>query len=217
MMRAIRRAFRQWTNEWLGFWGRFTAFHRIVCGIVLAMVIVFGSRRQFLDARKLAVSELRSELIELGAPETVLPPDQDEEVQQAELQAESLQRSLKREQAETREQLVEMNMLGRSSARATIDVIAEQIAANNLHVRSSAPTECDGEFPLERICRSYEIAGAFDSVHDFLKNVAGMTGAGRATKLLLHRIDDDSDSGSASGSESQIGLTFVFESVYAED
>ena len=97
MMRAIRRAFRQWTNEWLGFWGRFTAFHRIVCGIVLAMVIVFGSRRQFMDARKLAVSELRSELIELGAPETVLPPDQDEEVQQAELQAESLQRSLKRE------------------------------------------------------------------------------------------------------------------------
>ena len=102
MMRYIRRTFRQWRDEFLAFWGRFSTFYRMVFGIILAMIMVVAARRNLLDARRKAVTSLEKELSKQSVPVFVPSPSSDNEVQEAELLAESLQASLERERHETR-------------------------------------------------------------------------------------------------------------------
>jgi hypothetical protein len=91
MMRAIRRALRQWKGELGAFWGRFNTFYRIVLGILLAMAIVYGARRFLLDERRTAVAELRKELADESVPGAVPTPEEDDEIQEAEITQENLE------------------------------------------------------------------------------------------------------------------------------
>lgn len=212
MIRALRRALRQWKTEVLGFWGRFSAFYRIVFGIVLAMGIVYGARRQALDAVTQRVDELAAELEELDAPSPVPTPEADDDLQIAMMQVENLEHELKKEREETKALLQNRsNARGRSAARETMDRVAELIAQNALAVRSSVPVECEGEFPLPRVCRSYDMTGEFPAVHGFLRQLAELDAPCRLRRLSLRRFEPEG------GDSHPIRLTFIFESMYTEE
>jgi len=71
MMRTLRRALRQWKREFLAFWGRFTAFHRIVIGILLAMGIVFLARTRVIDPLERDLATEHKTLADKGVPARV--------------------------------------------------------------------------------------------------------------------------------------------------
>jgi hypothetical protein len=236
MIRQFRRALRQWKAELGSFWGRFNTFYRIVFGILLAMAIVYAARRQLLDERRAAVASLRKELTDHGAPDVVPSLEEDNEVQEMQLQAESLAASLEREREATRrlreaarderaaaEDGPEALALGnedrprptRAQAIETIETLGRLVGKHGLSVRNAARVECQDDFPVPRICQSYHLVGDFVGIHAFLRDVNGLDAPCRLRGVAVFLSDADLDQ-TKSPARQTLALTFHFESLYAE-
>jgi len=217
MMRFFRRTCRQWQHEFLAFWGKFNTFYRMIIGIALAMAMVFGARRQVLDSHHHAVTALEKELKGKGVPAHVPPPGSDNEVQEAELQAESLQAALDRERQETRAALEPFRSGSQDRARETVETLTRLIGKHGLMVRSA--TRCDplDDFPLARLCQSYLLAGDFAGIFGFLNDIANMKIPCRLRQVALtsQPPSPPPDSFPAT-TPAVLTLSFIFESFYVE-
>ncbi|AKJ64836.1 hypothetical protein [Kiritimatiella glycovorans] len=168
MMRALRRALRQWKREFLTFWQRFTAFHRIIIGIVLAMGVVIAARTKVLDPLDRELAAERKTLADKGVPVTVPAPADDPEIQEEELRAENLQRSLQDRAAELAE--VEKTSAyrldaGKADANAALLALAGR---HGLHVLKNTAVESPGDAPVPTVASAYELAGRFGAIYGFL-------------------------------------------------
>lgn len=171
MMRPLRRAMRQWGREFLTFWGRFTAFHRIVIGIILAMGIVFGARSHLLDPRDRELAAKRKVLADKGIPAYVPSPELDEDVQKETLRAENLRRSLENRVAVlTEAEAVSDYRLtaGKADANAALLALASR---HGLHVlkNTEAPEPVAASVPVT--ASAYELAGTYPAIYSFLDDV----------------------------------------------
>lgn len=217
MMRYVRRACRQWRDEFLTFWGRFNTFFRMVFGIALAMTMVFGARRQALDAHRRTVVALGKELNDKNVPIHVPEPGSDNEVQEAELLTENLQAALAREREETRAVLEQYRNASQDCAREAIETLTRLIGKHGLMVLKATRCECQDQFPLPRLCQSYVLAGDFTGVFGFLQDAAALKTPCRLRQVVLgcqaphHAQEAFTPSPSA-----MLLLTFLFESFYVE-
>jgi hypothetical protein len=214
-MRAIRRALRQWKGELGAFWGRFNTFYRIVLGILLAMAIVYGARRFLLDERRTAVAELHKELADESVPGAVPTPEEDDDIQEAEMTRENLKASLERERADTRAVIEERGTGGRADALDTIETLGRLIGRHGLIVKSAARVDCEGEFPLPRICQSYELVGGFAGIHGFLREVDQLEAPCRLHRVAV-ALPTETDAPVRAGQSAPLTLSFHFESIYTE-
>jgi hypothetical protein len=176
MMRTLRRALRQWKREFLAFWGRFTAFHRIVIGILLAMGIVFLARTRVIDPLERDLATERKTLADKGVPARVPAPEEDEDIQEETLRAENLQRSLKKRTAELKAAEASSPYrldAGKADASAALLALAGR---HGLHVLKNAPTAAEAgpvptaaeASPVPTAAAAYELAGRFASIYGFL-------------------------------------------------
>ncbi|MDR1613913.1 MAG: hypothetical protein LBT97_14220 [Planctomycetota bacterium] len=94
MIRVIRRTVRGWKRELLSFYGRFNTFHRMVVGIILAMGMVYCSRRFLLDPGRKDMRAIENRLKEDSVPDVVPQIDTDKELQDALLRAETREKQL---------------------------------------------------------------------------------------------------------------------------
>jgi len=156
MMRTLRRALRQWKREFLAFWGRFTAFHRIVIGILLAMGIVFLARTRVIDPLERDLATEHKTLADKGVPARVPAPEEDEDIQEETLRAENLQRSLKKRTAELK--AAEASSPYRLDAGKAAPTAAEA---------GPVPTAAEAS-PVPTAAAAYELAGRFASIYGFL-------------------------------------------------
>jgi hypothetical protein len=171
MIRATRRALRQWKREFLSFWGRFTAFHRIVIGILLAMGVVFLARTRVLDPLDHELAAERETLVEKGVPVRVPSPADDEDIQEETLRTENLRRSLENRTAELA--AIEASSVyrldaGKADANASLLAIASR---HGVHVLKQTPTEAPTGGPLSMTASVYELAGRFPAIYGFLDDV----------------------------------------------
>jgi len=214
MMRQFRRSLRQWKGELGTFWRRFSTFYRLVLAILLAMIIVYGARRQILDQRRAALVALRKELADQNVPLVVPSPKGDDQVLESELQAENLWESLEHEREMTRKALDRQRIGGRTQALETIEKLSRLIVRHRLVVRTAARIDCADELPVPRVCQSYHLVGNFAGIHGFLREVTDI-----GTPCQLRRVAVTLDEGSAPGSQAAqapLALTFDFVSLYAE-
>ena len=170
-MRIVRRALRQWQREFLAFWGRFTAFHRIVIGIVLAMFVVFAVRTRVLDPMDRELAALQKELASKGVPVRVPAPEMDEVIQEETLRAENLGESLQRLGAELAQ--VEASspfrlQAGKADGHSALRGLAGR---RGLHVRKNAPAEAPTDGPVPAAASEYELVGRFAAIHGFLDDM----------------------------------------------
>lgn len=172
MSRMLRRALRQWKEEFLSVWLRCTAFHRIVLGIVLAMGLVYGARVRVLDALSAEVEALSQELGEKGVPQRVPPPETDDELQQETFRAESLRESIETWTAELETAEAEAGIhldASMSDAHATLLKMANR---HGVRVHSKGPTN-NPQHDAPRVAASaYEIRGRFPAVFAFLSGLS---------------------------------------------
>jgi hypothetical protein len=173
MMRTLRRALRQWKREFLAFWGRFTAFHRIVIGILLAMGIVFLARTRVIDPLERDLATEHKTLADKGVPARVPAPEEDEDIQEETLRAENLQRSLKKRTAELKAAEASSPYrldAGKADASAALLALAGR---HGLHVRknAAAPAAAGDPVPTATAASAYELAGRFASIYGFLNDV----------------------------------------------
>lgn len=171
MMRMIRRALRQWSREFLTFWGRFTAFHRIVIGIVLAMGIVFGARSHLLDPLDRELAAKRKVLTDKGVTARVPPPEQDEDVQKETLRAENLRRSLENRATELASaEAASAYRLDARKADANAALLA-LTSRHGLHVLKNTSAPAPEEGPVPVAASAYELAGTFAAIYGFLEDM----------------------------------------------
>jgi hypothetical protein len=141
MMRLLRRAFRQWGREFLQFWGRFTAFHRIVIGIMLALVIVFTARSRLLDPLGRKVAAEHKTLADKSVSARVPLPEQDATIAEETLRSENLRRSIANLGGElARAEAVSAFRLNASKADANAALLSLS-GKRGLHVLKNLPLE----------------------------------------------------------------------------
>jgi hypothetical protein len=172
MMRMVRRSLRQWKREFLAFWGRFTAFHRIVIGILLAMVLVFAARARLLDPLDHDLAALYKELADNGIPVQVPLAETDETILEEVLRAENLERSLENlgaqlDQAEDATQY----RLGASKADADSALLG-LAGRHGLRVLKNLTADAPTDGPVPAAASAYELAGRFAAIHGFLEAVS---------------------------------------------
>ncbi len=140
MMRMLRRALRQWKSEFLAFWGRFTAFHRIVIGIIMAMSVAYAARSHMLDPVDRELVAARKALVDKKIPARVPLPEQDEVIQEETLREENLRRSLENRSAELAGiESGSMYRLNAGKAEANAALLAI-ISRHGLRALRNAPT-----------------------------------------------------------------------------
>jgi predicted metal-binding transcription factor (methanogenesis marker protein 9) len=216
MMRYIRRTFRQWRDEFLAFWGKFNTFYRMVFGIILAMIMVVAARRNLLDARRKAVTSLEKELSKQSVPVFVPSPSSDNEVQEAELLAESLQASLERERHETRAVMEERRNGSQEHAREALENLGRLIVKHRLMVQSATRCEAQDEFPLPRLCQACVLTGDFNGIYGFLTEIAKAKSPCRIRDVVLTSENPQLNEEHFTKKPGDLVLTFVFESFYVE-
>jgi len=168
MIRAMRRTLRQWKREFIAFWGRFTAFHRVVIGIVCAMGVVIAARTRVLDPLDIELAEERATLTDKGVPIHVPAPEDDSDVQEEKMRAENLRRSLENRTAELAS--AETESPYRLHA-ATADANAALLAIagrNGLHVLKNTSVESPAKGPIPTAASAYELVGLFGAIYGFL-------------------------------------------------
>ncbi len=171
MIRALRRALRQWKREFLTFWGRFTAFHRIVIGILLAMGVVFAARTRVLDPLDKELAAARKKLSDKNVPARVPSPMEDDEIQQEMLRAENLERSLENQLGELAaiESATDLRLnVSKADAHAALLAMAGR---HGLRVLKNAADEPPTDGAVPTVASAYELAGRFTSIYGFLADV----------------------------------------------
>ena len=171
MIRALRRALRQWKREFLTFWGRFTAFHRIVIGILLAMGVVFAARTRVLDPLDKELAAARKKLSDKNVPARVPSPLEDDEIQQEMLRAENLERSLENQLGELAaiELATDLRLdVSKADAHAVLLAMAGR---HGLRVLKNAADEPPTDGAVPTVASAYELAGRFTSIYGFLADV----------------------------------------------
>ncbi|MGI6496555.1 MAG: hypothetical protein ACOX5G_10810 [Kiritimatiellia bacterium] len=209
MIRAIRRALRQWKREFLAFWSRFTAFHRIVIGILLAMGVVFLARTRMLDPLERELAAVRKELADKGVPARVPSADADEEVQQELLRAENLRRSIENQMGELAaiEATTDLRLdAGKADAHAALLAMAGR---HGLRVLKNAAAEppAGGTIPVE--ASTYELAGRFASIYGFLDDVRRGPILWELRDLSIVLLDEGDRPGGAAAPPLKLGFTLV--------
>lgn len=167
MMRIVRRALRQWKREFLAFWGRFTAFHRIVMGIMLAMGIVFVARTRVLDPLESELEGLRKELSEKSIPSRIPEPEQDETVQEERLREESLVRSLENHEAALAETEA-ASLLRLDASWADANALLLDLASQHKLRLKKTPAESPGDGPVPTAASACELEGSYAAIYAFL-------------------------------------------------
>jgi hypothetical protein len=171
MMRTFRRTLRQWKREFQSVWSRFTAFHRIVIGILLAMGVVFGARSRALDPLDRELSALRQELADKGIPAHLPLPAADGVVLEERVRAENLAQSLEHRARELeRAEAAARFRLGAGHADATSALLA-LAGRHSLHVRRNVAVDPPPGGPVPMAASSYELAGRFPAIHRFLDDL----------------------------------------------
>ncbi len=210
MKRMIRRQLRQWGRDFMSVWQRLTAFHRIVIGIIVAMVIVYVARMRVIDPLTEEVAGLSERLREAGAPITIPAIEHDQDLQQEQLRSENLLSSI----AELEKLLAELEEsagIGRLGGMA--DAHAELLAiASRSRVRVRAKgSVTENRSESERVLgSSYELSGSFPAIYAFLEGLraAPLLWEIRAVELKLARpVDGHSTLEDEFGSP-ELNLTF---------
>lgn len=171
MIRMVRRALRQWKREFLAVWGRFTAFHRIVIGILLAMGLVYMARSRLLDPLDRELAGERRNLADKGVPAQVPTPGEDVEIQEERLRAENLKRSLENRSAElaAAEAATRLRLgAGKADASATLLALSGR---HGLRVLKNASAEAPVGGTVPAAASVYELAGRFSAIFGFLEDV----------------------------------------------
>jgi hypothetical protein len=169
MIRALRRALREWKQEFLTVWLRLTAFHRIVLGIVLGMLLVYGARSSVLDPLQQELDDIRNNLEAKGVPAHVPRPEDDDDVQQETLRAENLQRSIDERLAElvTAEAGTRFDLSAtHSDAEATLLALANR---HGLRVQENRAMEADKTGTVPASLSAYVLHGSFHALFAFLE------------------------------------------------
>lgn len=171
MIRIMRRALRQWKREFLAFWERFTAFHRIVIGILLAMGIVFVARARLLDPLERELAALLKDLDEKGVPALVPEPAQDETIQEDILRAENLRRSLETHAAALAAvEAANRHRIGAAKADGNATLLG-LAGRRKLRVRNNKPLEAPADGPVPAAASVCELAGTYSAIYGFLDDM----------------------------------------------
>ncbi len=171
MIRIMRRAWRQWEREFLTFWGRFTAFHRIVIGILLAMGIVSAARSRLLDPLDRELAAARKDLADKGVPARVPTTEEDVVIQEESLRAENLRRSIENRTAElaAAEATSAYRLAaGKADANAALLALAGR---HGLRVLKNRPADLAQAGAVPGTASTCELAGAFAAIYGFLQDV----------------------------------------------
>jgi rhamnogalacturonyl hydrolase YesR len=209
MLRPIRRALRQWRQEFSTFWGRFNTFRRMAIGIVVAMLMTYGGRRALLDKRVKEVKALAKELTSKGVPETVPDRSADEEVQNAELKAENLKAS--REQWGERVAQAKAGLLTASdpSGVDTVTTLDRILTRQQLIVHRRTEEPDDEKCPIPCSCHRYQTVGTFAGILGFLREASQLRALCRCEDLRIE-APPGGDLESAATAEPQLRLSFRF-------
>lgn len=216
MRRQIRRALRQWKTEFAAFWGRFTTFHRVSLAILLAIGMVYGSRRYTFDQRRAEIDTRRKELQRQNVPAHVPTPEEDEEVQQNLLRAEGLGESLAQFREEVAMAATARGQIGYTQALEAVAALDAAIARHGLAVRKRNRKESEEAGPLRHILHTYEVMGSFAGIHSFLHGLEAMPQLCRVADLHLAPAENQDGSPLLRGAQPQVILTFSFASYYAD-
>lgn len=167
-MRVLRRALRGWKREVLSFWARFTTFHRVVFGVLLAMAAVYGLRVVALDPLQKEVKTLTDKLAKDGVPAIVPLTATDEEVQQNRLKAESARDSLKESRAELEQAQKNSPYRLQATLADASAAILGLASASNLRVRENSDTTAPEGGELAVAAKQFELRGDFVCIREFL-------------------------------------------------
>jgi hypothetical protein len=208
MIRIIRRALREWKREFLAFWSKFSAFHRIVIAIILAMAIVYAARSRLFDPLQ---SELTATMVELdtrGVPLRIPDPHNDEVVQDERLRSENLRRSIENHAA-TLAVLEEESGLQLAAGRADANAALLEIAArHDLHVLKNSVLEAPAGNVVRSSAAEYELLGSFKSVYAFLQEIERAPYLWELQELSISRTQAENP-GAADGDPALVRLRFT--------
>jgi hypothetical protein len=154
-----KRSLRRWRQEFRSVWCRLTAFHRIVLGILLALVAAYVGRQKMMDPLEVQVRELRESLQKQSVPSQVPAPEKDAQTQAALQQAEKAGRNIKDllKQVRAAEQASALR-LDASQTEAGAWVV-ERATQCGLRIRDNHDVETG---------LLYEMQGRFESVYRLL-------------------------------------------------
>lgn len=199
MIRIMRRALRQWKREFLAFWGRFTAFHRIVIGILLAMGIVFAARARLLDPLDRELAALLKDLDDKGVPALVPEPAQDETIQEEVLRAENLQRSLENHAAALAAvEAANRHRIGAAKADANATLLG-LAGRRKLRVWKNMPLEAPADGPVPAAASACELVGSYAAIYGFLDDVRREPLLWKLRDVSLELPEADAGPGAAPG------------------
>ena len=171
MNRAMRRAMREWKEEFSRNWQRLNTFMRIVLGVMLAMALVWGARRWVLDPLQQQLSILREENSVIDMPDGIIRPEVDIEVQENKLKAESLTVSLADAVKRVKEVAAHDDVVSLASKGEVLTAMAQLISRHHLLLRSHKEKVVDETIDPPAVPVShhmYCVTGSFQAIRSFL-------------------------------------------------
>lgn len=164
--RSLKRALQGWQQEFSAFWGRLTAFHRMVIGMVIALVLVGYGQKKMLNPLEQKVQTIRDRQMENALLSQVPAPAEDDQTQVMRLRAQGLAAQLIKTQQQVR--AAEDESEWHLDATAT-DANAWLVAcATRCGVRVCENREADGTDSMRTF---YKMSGRFEAVYQLLQRI----------------------------------------------
>ncbi len=175
MKRAIRRALREWKEEFARNWAKLNTFMRIVLGIVIAMLIISSGRRWALDPLQDELAEAKKANQVVNMPDGIIRPENDPEVTQLKLKAESLEKSLARARASVKTAASGADVVSPEREIEVLSALDSLISESGLLLQSRVGIEDGPELPVAASTHHYTVIGTFAGLHGFLHQLDGFS------------------------------------------
>ena len=173
MKRAVRRALREWKEEFGRHWRRLNTFMRMIVGIVFSMLLIWAVRTRLLDPLQQQLTGIREANKIIDMPYGIIPPDHDPEVQENRLRAESLQQSLEQARRRVSETAAHMHVVAPARKGEVLNALDELITRHGLLLRNRREIQPDdNNTPIPVSMHTYALTGSFRKIHDFLRDLA---------------------------------------------
>lgn len=168
MKRAMRRALREWKEEFNSNWAKLNTFMRMVLGIVIAMLIIWSGRRWVLDPLQGELTKAIEQNEAVDIPAGVTTTAQDPDVIELQLKEENLNKSLKKAQGDVQEAAKGDGVVSQEKEVNVLSALNSLIDENGLLLQNRAELEEDETLPMPTSHHCYTVIGTFSGMYDFL-------------------------------------------------
>lgn len=193
MKRAMRRALREWKEEFNRHWQRLNTFMRMVTGILLAMGIVWWANNRLIGSMQKKVTEIRETNKSVDLPYGNLPPEEDPEVQENRLKEENLQKSLEQARARVADTVGQMRIASPTRKGEVLNTLDDLLTRHGLLLRSSREIENPQNpgIPIPFSQHQYTVTGSFLAMHRFLHEASSFPHLSRFNDFKIRMMTDE--------------------------